>query len=177
MFSKLTQKLTRKNLQTKIINEPYYRFQSGEEIAIAAELGISIDVNQASIDEWLRLPGISIHQARTLVELTGMGMQFLSLEDIAAAISVPVQRLQLIKPILNFCFYDPDSVLNPQKVNPNLASLEELEKIPIINNSLAQLILEKRKKEGNYRNLADLQGRLSLNSQLTSQLMHYLKFN
>jgi len=52
-------------------------------IAVAA-LGIQIDVNQASVD-WLRLPGLSIHQAR--VELCRSGVQFYCLEDIAAALN------------------------------------------------------------------------------------------
>ena len=53
-------------IRARLQNDPYYRLQSAEEIAIAAELGIRIDVNQASVDDWLRLPGISIHQARSL---------------------------------------------------------------------------------------------------------------
>ncbi|MBN3922070.1 MAG: ComEA family DNA-binding protein, partial [Nostoc sp. NMS4] len=57
-------------LRAKLLNDPYYRLQSGEEIQIAAQLGIRIDANQATVDDWLRLPGLSIHQARSLVELS-----------------------------------------------------------------------------------------------------------
>ena len=60
-------KLSQIGIRNKIANDPYYRFQSLQEIAIAAELGIKIDVNQATVDDWLRLPGLSIHQARSLV--------------------------------------------------------------------------------------------------------------
>jgi hypothetical protein len=49
-------------IRTRIQSDPYYRLQSPAEIAIAATLGMRIDVNQASVDDWLRLPGISIHQ-------------------------------------------------------------------------------------------------------------------
>jgi len=56
-------------LRSKLLNDPYYRFQSIEEIAIAVSLGIRIDVNQANVDDWLRLPGLSIHHARSLVKL------------------------------------------------------------------------------------------------------------
>src|SRR3712207_5879865 len=88
-------------IRVRIQNDPYYRLQSSEEIAIAAELGMQIDVNQAGVDDWLRLPGLSIHQARSLVELTGSGVQFCCIEDLAAALSCPVQRLKPLQPILS----------------------------------------------------------------------------
>lgn len=166
----------RQKIRAKIQSDLYYRFQSLEEIAIAGELGIQIDVNQASIDDWLRLPGISIHQARTLVELTGNGVQFFSPEDIAAAINVPKQRLQPLQPILYFGYCGPESLLSPQRVNPNTASVAQLEQIPLLETSLAQLIVQNREENGYYRNLPDFQKRLALKSQLISQLMHYLQF-
>jgi DNA uptake protein ComE-like DNA-binding protein len=166
----------RRSIQAKILNDPYYRFQSATEIAIAAELGIQIDANQASIDDWLRLPGISIHQARTLVELVGNGVQLLCLEDLAAALSLPVGRLKPLAPILYFCYYEADSFLSPQRINPNSASWEELAQIPLLDLALAKVILKEREAKGKYRDLADLQRRLALDSKLVSQLMHYLQF-
>lgn len=168
--------LRRQTLKRKILNDPFYRFQSLEEVAIAAELGIKIEVNQATVDEWLRLPGISIHQARNLVELTGMGMQFLSIEDLAAALSLPLQRLQPLKGILSFTYYDNDSLLTPQRVNVNTASLEQLLTIPVLDLEVAEAIIRDRQHQGNFQNLVDFQRRLSLNIELTSQLMHYLQF-
>jgi DNA uptake protein ComE-like DNA-binding protein len=163
-------------IRAKILGDPYYRFQSLEEVAIAIELGIQIDVNRASVDDWLKLPGISIHQARTLVELTGMGVQFLCIEDIAAAINVPAQRLKPLKPILYFGYSDTESLLIPGRINPNTASTEQLEQIPFLEPSLAQLIVQNRQENGVYRNLADLQRRLVLDGRLISQLMHYFQF-
>ncbi|MEW6495089.1 MAG: ComEA family DNA-binding protein [Cyanobacteriota bacterium] len=163
-------------IRARLQSDPYYRLQSAEEIAIAVELGIKIDVNQASVDDWLRLPGISIHQARSLVELSGMGVQFYCLEDLAAALSVPAQRLKPLQPILNFCYYDADSLATPQQVNPNTASVEQLTKIPAVDLFLARAIVQNRFESGNYRNLADFQRRLSLNPQLISELMYYLRF-
>jgi DNA uptake protein ComE-like DNA-binding protein len=168
--------LYRQKIRAKIQSDPYYRFQSLEEIAIAAEMGIQIDVNQANVDDWLRLPGISIHQARILVQLAGNGVQFFCPEDIAAAISVPKQRLQPLQPILYFGYCDPESILSPQRINPNTASVEQLQQIPCLETSLGQLIVQNRQENGFYRNLSDLQSRLNLDSQLISQLMHYLQF-
>jgi DNA uptake protein ComE-like DNA-binding protein len=166
----------RAKIRAQILNDPYYRFQSLEEIAIACELGIQIDANQASVDEWLRLPGISIHQARTLVELAGMGVQFFCVEDIAAAINVPAQRLKPLESILYFGYCDPDSLLTPARLDPNSATAEQLERVPFLDTVIAIAIVEDREENGKYRNLADMKRRLSLNNQLTARLMHYFQF-
>ena len=165
----------KQSLKQQILNDPLYRFQSLAEVAIAAELGVKIEVNQATVDEWLRLPGLSIHQAKMLVELTKMGMQFLSVTDLAAALEIPVQRLQPLTRILSFTFYEKESLLSPQRLAVNRADLTQLLNIPFIEMDLAQRILSERNR-GDYRNLVDFQKRLCLDSELTSQLMHYLQF-
>ena len=163
-------------IRNKIANDPYYRFQSLREVAIAAELGIKIDVNQATVDDWLRLPGFSIHQARSLVELVRMGVQLVCLEDIAAAIGVSLRQIQTYEPILTFAYYDRLSPLSPEKIDPNLASELEIVSLPGVNPDLAQEWIANRQKYGKYRNIVDLKSRLDLDRDLTSQLMHYLGF-
>lgn len=162
------------SLRARLIGDPYYRLQSAQEIAVAAELGIKIDVNQAGVDDWLRLPGISIHQARVLVELTSAGVPFYCVEDIAAALGMPVQRLKPLEPVLRFCYYDEDYTIS--RINPNTASVEQLSQIPAVDASLATAVVQNRFLAGPYRNLVDFQQRLSLPGQLTAQLMHYLRF-
>jgi DNA uptake protein ComE-like DNA-binding protein len=163
-------------LRSKILKDPYYRFQSLDEIAIAVELGIRISVSQASIDDWLRLPGISIHQARMLVQLVGMGVELLSIEDLAAALSVPVLRLQAIEPILEFAYYCPESLLSPPKINPNTASIEQLGSIALLTPTQVEKIIAERQERGLFRDIVDFKGRLSLDSPTISQLMHFLQF-
>lgn len=163
------------SLRSQILNDPYYRFRSLSEVRLAVELGVQIDVNQASVDDWLRLPGLSIHQARSLVALSQSGVQFHSLEDVAAALSVPVQRLQPIAPLLRFCYYDSESPGSIQLVDPNVASVEWLTRVPAIDLFLAKAIVQNRQIYGKYRNMADLQKRLSLSGQLIAEIMHYLR--
>ena len=163
-------------LANKIRNNPYYRFQSLEEIAVAAELGIKIDVNQASIDDWLRLPGISIHQAKVLVELIKRGVQLVCLEDVAAAIDLPVVRLLPLKPILYFAYYDRLSPASPQKIDLNRASLTQLKQIPLLDDELAFLVFSDRESQGKYSNVIDLQSRLNLDNDLIANLIHYVSF-
>jgi len=169
-------RLSQIGIRNKIANDPFYRFQSLKEIAIAVELGIKIDANQATVDDWLRLPGFSIHQARTLVELVRMGVDLVCLEDVAAAINVPMQRLKPLESVLFFAYYDRLSPLSPEKINPNTATIDEIEAIPQITTSLAQELVVNRQQHGRYRNIVELKSRLNLDSNLTSQLMHYLRF-
>ena len=163
-------------IKNKIANDPYYRFQSLREVAIAVELGIKIDVNQATVDDWLRLPGFSIRQARSLVELVRMGVQLVCLEDVAAATGVSLRQILAYEPILTFAYYDRLSPLSPEKIDPNLALESEIASLPGVNPHLAQEWIANRQKYGKFRNIVDLKSRLNLDSNLTSQLMHYLWF-
>jgi len=162
------------SIRTKLLNDPYYRMQTNAEIAIAADLGIMIDVNRAKVDDWLRLPGLSIHQARNLVQLCQAGVQFCCIEDIAAALSISVQHLQPLTPVLKFCYYDEISTV--KVISPNIATIEQLAEIPAIDLALAQFIVQNRHLQGTYRNLVDFQQRLSLSGAVISQLMYYLQF-
>ncbi|MEB3295638.1 MAG: ComEA family DNA-binding protein [Synechococcales bacterium] len=163
-------------LKTKIAQDPYYRFQTLEEIHLAAKMGVQVDVNTATVDDWLRLPGLSIHQARLLVQLLESRVQFYCVEDIAAAIGVSAQRLQPLTPILRFCYYDPDSLDRCDRCDPNLATVETLQTLPSVGPALARAIVRHRTSHGDYRNLVDLQQRLNLPSRTIAELMHYLKF-
>ncbi len=165
----------RQTTRTKILSDPYYRFQSVAELEFAASLGVKVDVNQAGIDDWLRLPGLSIHQARSLVELTQAGIPLHCIEDIAAALSLPVPRLKPLEPVLQFCYYDADSVAKPKPVNPNTATIEMLIRIPAVDLYLARAIVANRSVSP-YRNLTHFQRRLALPSQLIAELLHYLTF-
>ena len=162
-------------LRTRILADPYYRFQSLVEVVIAAELGVSIDVNQASVDDWLRLPGLSIHQAKQLVQLTQNGVQFYSVEDVASALSLPVQRLKPLAVVMQFCYYDSSSLALPPMISLNAASVEQLLTIPGMVSSMARMIIRDRVTNGPFQNLADLQQRLNLSSDFTQILLSYLR--
>lgn len=162
-------------LRSQLLNNPYYRFQSAAEVQMAASLGIAIDPNQATPDDWLRLPGLSIHQARSLVALRQGGVTFHGLEDVAAALGLSLAQVQPWAPVLQFCYYDPASPLHIQPVNLNRASVEQLSRVPAIDLYLARAIVAQRKKGGAYRTLAEFQQRLSLSASLTAELMHYLR--
>ena len=159
----------------KIRHDPYYRFQSLAEVQLAAKLGVTIDANRATVDDWLRLPGLSINQAHALVELTRSGVALHCLEDMAAVLGMDAARLKPLEPVLQFCYYDSDSVHFIKKVNVNTATIEALTQVPAIDLYLAKTIVAHR-SQGRYRNLTHLQRRLSLPTEQVAELMHYLAF-
>ena len=161
-------------LRRRLRQEPYCRFRSFEEVELAASWGDRIDANTASVDDWLRLPGISIHQARSLTRLTERGLAFSCIEDVAAALGLPVPQICRWQAILQFCYYSADR-LEPRAIAVNTATADELTTIPAVDPFLGRAIIHYR-QAGPYRDLADLQQRLRLTPQLTAELLHYLRF-
>jgi DNA uptake protein ComE-like DNA-binding protein len=141
--------------------------------SIAAPSPASIDVNQASIDDWLTLPGISIHQARSIVQISQSGVQYHDLEDLAAVLGIPAAQLVALSDRLQFCYYDGPDI---DRLDPNLATAAELSRLPGLDASWADRIIQER-SHGPYRNLAHLQQRLNLSGELLSQAMHSLRFD
>ncbi|MEL6158838.1 MAG: ComEA family DNA-binding protein [Cyanobacteria bacterium J06627_32] len=176
MLKKIFAQAHQHPLRRRLQQETYYRFQSSEEVALAASWGVRIDANTASIDDWLRLPGLSIHQARTLTNLTKRGLSLSCLEDVAAAIQLPIQQIQPWQYILQFCYYDREAALEPVATNANTATAHELAAIPNIDIFLGRAIVHYR-QDGPYRDLADLQDRLRLTTAVTTDLLHYLRFD
>jgi DNA uptake protein ComE-like DNA-binding protein len=162
-------------LRNRLLSDPYYRLQSWEEVAIASQLGIHIDANQATVDDWLRLPGLSIHQARTLVELSRSGVKFYCVEDMAAALNVPASRFEALREILTFSYHD-ELEISTKPINVNTATIEALVNVPFIDASLAQAIVQNRLSNGLFRDIVDFQKRLNLPGDILAQLMYYLKF-
>lgn len=161
----------------RILEDAHYRLQSLQEVAIAAQLGRKVDVNRAIVDDWLRLPGISIHQARLLVQLSQQGVHFYCTEDMAAALSLPPQYFQPLEIILDFYYYPPETLSTTTKINPNMATIKDLLTIPGINEDLAWAIVGDQQTHGRYKNLADLQSRLALSGEIVANFMYYLHFS
>ncbi|MEM6427485.1 MAG: helix-hairpin-helix domain-containing protein [Cyanobacteria bacterium P01_D01_bin.128] len=168
--------ISRHLLERGRLADPYARFTSANEVAAAGAAGVTIDANRATVDDWLRLPGLSIHQARSLVSLSQGGILFYALEDVAAALSLASQAIEIWRPVLRFYHYDDQSVILPVVVNVNRATVAQLSQVPGIDLYLAQQMIQQRQAFGPYQGFAHLHQRLQLPPSLASQLMHYLRF-
>ncbi|MEM6713716.1 MAG: ComEA family DNA-binding protein [Cyanobacteria bacterium P01_F01_bin.56] len=161
-------------LRAKLLRDPMMRLSSVAEVAVAADLGVQIDANQATVDDWLRLPGFSIHQARTLVRLSQSGVVFYCLDDVAAALGLAAQHLAFLTPILQFCYYDDASPLASLPPSLNQATVAQLMALPDMSTAMAERILNERQRSP-FASWSDAHQRLRLTSEQISQWMHYLK--
>lgn len=161
-------------LKDKLQRDPLVRLTTLSEVAVAADLGMRIDANQATVDDWLRLPGLSIHQARTLVALSQSGVIFYSLDDIAAALGLATQQFAPLEPILQFCYYDESSAVAPLSTSLNQATVAQLMALPGMTAAIAERIMHERRRSP-FTNWSDVHHRLRLTANQTSQWMHYLK--
>lgn len=160
-------------LRSRLQQDPYYRFRTLAEVEAAAQLGVRIDVSHATVDDWLRLPGLSIHQARTLSSLAQRGVPLMGIDDVAAALNLPPQRLQPFRPILDFRYYDEDLSL-AQALDINQVSGPQLLQIPGMTAGLTQQLLYHRQLAP-YRSWEDVQRRLRLAPAQVAVLIHYLR--
>jgi TM2 domain-containing membrane protein YozV len=142
----------------------------------AVERGVTIDVNQAKVEDWLQLPGFSAQRAKYLVELGRGGVQFHCLEDLAAALDISVREIQPWEPLLQFAYYEPEAFNTIVRLNPNVATQQSLMALPGVTQGLAEEIIHQRILHGPYFSLIDFQQRLQLSGSLTGELMHYLTF-
>jgi DNA uptake protein ComE-like DNA-binding protein len=162
-------------LASRLEQDPTYRLSSYREVGVAAELGFVIDVNQATVDDWLRLPGFSIRQAQVLDQLRQNGVQFFCVEDVAAALGVPPAQLQPLSQVLLFCHYDSTDSMALQPLNLNLATPEQLCRLPKMSPQLAQAIVRDRKHRGQFRSVADFQQRLNLTPEDIQFFMYFVR--
>ncbi|MGB3201741.1 MAG: ComEA family DNA-binding protein [Nodosilinea sp.] len=160
-------------LASRLKQDPSYRLRSYQEVEQAARIGFSVDVNRATVDDWLRLPGLSIRQAQGLVRLRQAGVQFHCLEDVAAALGVASTQIAPLAPVLSFCYYDSSDALPTLSLNQ--ATVHQLGCLPGLPPALAQAIVRERSRRGPYADLADLQRRLGLAPDLVQTLMYYLR--
>lgn len=171
---------------------PYAPLRTTDDIQLAERLGLTIDVNRATEQDWQRLPHLSSQHRRLMVRLIEAGVRFNSLEDMAAALGMGTEQLQPFAPVLRFYYYEPilasensssgdqgsDKSLEASEtrlLNPNQASLAQLTMIPDLDDAIAQQIIQQRQQQP-YQDLVDFKQRLSLSAEQIAALMYYLRF-
>jgi len=134
-----------------------------------------MDVNRASRDQWLQLPGCSQDMADLLVRLQQGGVQFSCADDLFRLLELPSELVKLWTPHLVFHWHG-DAPLQPQAapLDLNNASTEQLELLGWPEQRLATLLRERRRS--GFQNLADLQERLCLPASTVEALIGRVSF-
>ena len=120
-----------------------------------------MEVNRASREQWLQLPGCSDDTADLLLRLQQGGVQLSSVEELFRLLELPEQQRRSWEPHL-IVHWHGDAPPQPAAapLDLNNASADELEQLCWPEQRLQGLLRERRR--GGFRDLADLQERLCL---------------
>ncbi|XP_043272839.1 endonuclease/exonuclease/phosphatase family domain-containing protein 1-like isoform X2 [Venturia canescens] len=148
-----------------------------------------LNVNIATEEELMTLPGISRNLASNIVSHRQMIGRFNRVEDLALVSGVGAHKLELFK----LEVYVPstsasgtssrasismDSVGNSENiVDVNGASIFALQGVPGVNQELASKIVERRLKHGPYRSLDELAKLGGMGKHRFAMIKPYLKIN
>ena len=165
-------------LELKLRQDPQRRLQDPGEAQRAAALGWRLDVNRASADDWLRLPGITATQVDLLVRLQRGGVQLSGIDDLERLLELPRSQVLTWEPLLLFRWYGdgaPHSA-NPRAVDLNHATAAALEQeLPQLDAVRRARLLRERQRTP-FRDLADLQQRLQWPPALVEELIGKVRF-
>ncbi|BAC91092.1 helix-hairpin-helix domain-containing protein [Gloeobacter violaceus] len=158
-----------------LMQDSQQRLQSDQDMRLARELGMGIDINRCSIDDLLRLPGLSIIEARRIVEARRSGGPYLSADELIERADLSSIKVRRLEPLLQFCYYEPPVAL-PVTLDVNEASVVQLEQLEGLDTHLAVRIVREREQHGDYPSLGDLRDRLNLTPKVVARLLNRLTF-
>ena len=134
-----------------------------------------LDVNRASRDQWLQLPGCSKDTADLLVRLQQGGVQFSSAEDLFRLLELPLDLQSLWDPHLLFHWYGDAPPQPPvAALDLNNATPEALQQLNWPDSRLQRLLQERRR--AGFCDMADLQERLCLPASMVESLIGRVNF-
>jgi DNA uptake protein ComE-like DNA-binding protein len=170
--------IERELLALRLRQQPEHRLRSADEAQHAAALGWRLDVNRASANDWLRLPGITAAQVDLLLRLQAGGVQLSGIDDLQRLLELSGPQAQGWEPLLLFRWYGDGAAAPPakQSVDLNRASAAELQQqLPPLGPERCQRLIRERQRTP-FQDLADLQQRLQLPPAVVEELIGRVRF-
>ena len=128
-----------------------------------------IDVNRASQNDWLKLPGCSSDQADLLMRLQRGGVQFSGADDLARLLELSSEQVQQWLPHLLFRWYSEPPNPTAAVLDVNNASNRQLQSLGLSPERQQRLMRERSRQP--FRDIADLQERLLLPAGVIEELI------
>jgi len=136
----------------------------------------SLDVNRATAEQWMQLPGCSEAMVDVLLRLQRAGVQFSQADDLFQLLELPALQAEQWRPHLVFHWHGDASPLpEPRPLELNAASRLELEQTLLWPEPRLSRLLQERNRRA-FDNLADLQERLCLPPEAVEQLLGKVRF-
>ncbi|THH41281.1 helix-hairpin-helix domain-containing protein [Neolewinella litorea] len=128
-----------------------------------------VDINQAGLDEWTRLPGIGPSRARRILEYRERLGGFATVDQVATTYGIPDSVYREILPLLR-----ASPIVRPLYINR--LSAEELAHHPLLKRSTATVLVRYRENHGPFRSAEDLKKVRALSTETLHALLPYLNF-
>ena len=147
-------------LSLKLHQNPWLPLPDEASVQRAARLGVRLDVNRATPDQWQRLPGMRWQWIEGLLQLQRQGTHLRDLAEMGHHLGVDPALLRLWRPVLVFHAHGDRHRL-PPLVDVNGAGEHQLGSLPGLDADQVARLLRERQRRG-FGSLADLQSRLQL---------------
>ncbi|PHN07190.1 ComEA family DNA-binding protein [Flavilitoribacter nigricans] len=136
----------------------------------AAPAPVSIDINQATAEEWQLLYGIGPVLSQRIVRFRDKLGGFVRIEQVAETYGLPDSTFQSIQDQLRF------SPIR-ERIAINRADARELQAHPYIQWKQANVIVAYRSNHGPFATVADLEKVLALNKEFIQRIAPYIQFD
>ncbi len=135
-----------------------------------------IDVNRASLNDWLKLPGCTREMADLLLRLQRAGVQLSAADDLFKLLELPRETAEKWDPYLIFRWYGDAPPLPKNKfIDLNSDSHLSLRRSLNWPEDRLQRLIKERQRE-TFKDLADLQERLMLPASTIEELIGNVRF-
>ncbi|WP_218081786.1 helix-hairpin-helix domain-containing protein [Anthocerotibacter panamensis] len=132
-----------------------------EQAHQAREMGVRIDVNQATQHELVYKLNLPIIQANKILQLRQAGVLFTCMEELSAYTGIPLAKLQAVAPVMHFSYYEFGSGFE-RWTRVNALSAAEIVREFDLSLELSQRLVIERDERGAFTSLAQLRERIAL---------------
>ena len=142
-------------------------FQPYEKKQYEKKSAVPVEINSGDSTSFIGLPGIGPGYSRRIINFRNRLGGFYSIDQVAETFGLPDSVFQKIKPLLKISG-------DVAKININTASNDELKAHPYIRWQLAGLITEYKKQHGNFKSLEELKKIPVVDESTYRKLLPYL---